>query len=69
MCTMLINQGAICTEPVIAAMQAVDRGFFIDPPSREGMSPHSKGEEVRYLNTPYRNGVQHLSAIRQPRHR
>ena len=62
MCTLLINQGVICSEPVVAAMKAVDRGFFIDLPAHDGASPRRKEEEVRYLNAPYRNGVQHLSA-------
>ena len=51
----LINQGCVCTEAVIAALRAVDRGEFID-------SPDEEGEESRYLNMPFRNGVQHLSA-------
>ena len=33
MTQMLINHGSICSESVIAAFKAVDRGFFIDAPS------------------------------------
>ena len=58
MTQMLINHGSICSESVIAAFKAVDRGFFIDRPD----DGHSGGEEVRYLNMPFRNGIQHLSA-------
>lgn len=37
------------------ARSARAAGHFIDP-------PESATEEVRYINTPFRNGVQHLSA-------
>ena len=59
MVDMLVSHGSICTDPVIKAMRAVDRGFFIDPPKAN--DPRTS-EEVRYLNSPFRNGVQHLSA-------
>ena len=51
----LVNQGSICTDDVIKAFHAVDRGFFID-------TPEGERDEVRYANMPFRNGVQHLSA-------
>ena len=56
MTQMLLNHGSICTESVVKAFRAVDRGFFIDPPD------DGRNEEVRYINMPFRNGVQHLSA-------
>ena len=54
---MLMSTGSIYTDDVINAFRAVDRGFFIDPPSDA-----RPGEEVRYLDMPIRNGIQHLSA-------
>jgi protein-L-isoaspartate O-methyltransferase len=56
MVQMLLNHGSISTDSVVGAFKAVDRGFFIDPPD------HGRGEEVRFINMPFRNGVQHLSA-------
>ena len=61
MTQQLIGHGTICSEPVINAFKAVDRGFFIDAP--DPMHDTSEPiEEIRYLNTPFRNGLQHLSA-------
>ena len=57
MVAMLMSDGCIHSPDVIEAFRAVDRGFFIDPPdSTRGT------EEVRYVNAPFRNGPQHLSA-------
>ena len=56
MIQMLISQGNISTEAVIQAFRKVSRGDFIDPPD------DGQAEEVRYINMPFRNGVQHLSA-------
>ena len=53
----LVSKGVICTEAVIEAFKAVDRGHFIDPPPDVGAN-----EEVRFFDMPFRNGVQHLSA-------
>ena len=58
MVQMLVNHGSVCTHGVIRAFKAVDRGFFIDPQD-DGIGD---GEEARYINMPYRNGVQHVSA-------
>ena len=53
---MLINHGSICTDDVINAFREVDRGFFIDAPDLRS------SEEIRFVNMPFRNGIQHLSA-------
>ena len=51
----MTRNGSISTPAVIAAFTNVDRGHFIDAPE------HST-EEIRYINSPFRNGAQHLSA-------
>lgn len=51
----LTRSGLICTPAVVSAFSKVDRGHFIDP-------PEDSAEEVRYINSPLRNGKQHLSA-------
>jgi len=51
----LTRSELICTPAVINAFSKVDRGHFID-------RPEYPAEEVRYLNSPFRNGKQHLSA-------
>jgi len=56
---MLIADQTIRTEAVIGAFHAVDRGFFVDP-ANEG--PEGEVRELRYFNSPYLKGVQHLSA-------
>jgi len=55
MVATMTRNGSISTPAVIAAFTSVDRGHFIDAPE------HST-EEIRYINSPFRNGAQHLSA-------
>mmetsp|Transcript_46199 Transcript_46199/g.121113 ORF Transcript_46199/g.121113 Transcript_46199/m.121113 type:complete len:234 (+) Transcript_46199:331-1032(+) len=52
----LTRHGSIQSPEVIFAFSNVDRGHFID------QAEDSTGEDTRFRNHPYRNGVQHLSA-------
>ena len=54
MVASLTRTGSISTTAVTKAFLNVDRGDFVDP--------EPGGIETRYLNNPYRNGIQHLSA-------